>query len=313
MKFDDIILSWQLLRDLVMRLIYRSIVSVFAASAFALPVAPADELAVSRGRLLSDQAQAGLICNVTIAASVPGEVATVDVSEGDAVNDGDRLALLDDELAQAEYLAAEKAFEAAELQANNDVDARFAIRTLDVRQREYQQSEAANKTYRGTVSDTELDRLHLVVDQARLGIEQALHEQKVSAAQAGEKQAAVDAASVRFRKHAMIAPRAAVVAEVFVQPGQRVDAGEPIARLIDLKTLKVECLVDADQASQIAVGEPIGFHHSSNLVCKGQIDFVSPEVHPVTGQVRILATVDNEDGKLRPGTRGRLFAAKARQ
>ena len=38
----------------------------------------------------------------------------------------------------------------------------------------------------------------------------------------------------------------------------------------------------------------------------GHIVYVSPEVHPVNGQVRIWAEVDNPRLELRPGTRGLL-------
>ncbi len=33
----------------------------------------------------------------------------------------------------------------------------------------------------------------------------------------------------------------------------------------------------------------------------GQIVFVSPEVDPITGQVRVWAEIDNKDSRLRPG------------
>ena len=265
----------------------------------------------SQGRLISAQAQASLFINVTIASSMPGEIAHVDVKEGQSIDLGGSLVRLDDELARAELVATQRAFDGSDLQAGNDIDARFASRTLDVRIREYEQSVAANRKFAGTVSETELDRLRLVVDQSRLGIEQAEHEQRVAMALAGEKQAAVDAAAVRLRKHVVIAPHAAQVAEIFVQVGQRIDAGEPIVRLIDLESLKVECLVDAELARQTAAGDRVVFHFDYDQMCEGQIKFVSSEIHPVTGQVRILATVKNLSQTLRPGTRGRLMAVES--
>jgi macrolide-specific efflux system membrane fusion protein len=38
----------------------------------------------------------------------------------------------------------------------------------------------------------------------------------------------------------------------------------------------------------------------------GKIVFVSPEVDPITGQVRIWAEIDNRDGRLRPGQPARM-------
>jgi multidrug efflux pump subunit AcrA (membrane-fusion protein) len=259
-------------------------------------------------RLISDQAQASLRFNVTIAASMPGEVSVVDVTEGQQVNEGDRLVQLDDAVARAEWIASQRALDAAELQASNDVDARFAKRSLDVKSREFEQSEAANQSFQGTVSDTEIDRLRLVVDQSRLAIEQAEHERKVAVAQAEEKAAIAGAAAVKVQKHSVLAPRESQVAELLVQVGQRVDAGEPMVRLIDVSSLRIECLVDAAQAKLTKAGEPVAFEFDGAQTCHGQIDFVSPEINPVTGQVRILATVANKDGQLRPGTQGKLFS-----
>jgi macrolide-specific efflux system membrane fusion protein len=38
----------------------------------------------------------------------------------------------------------------------------------------------------------------------------------------------------------------------------------------------------------------------------GHVTFVSPELHPVTGQARLWATLANPDGRLRAGMHGRL-------
>ena len=38
----------------------------------------------------------------------------------------------------------------------------------------------------------------------------------------------------------------------------------------------------------------------------GKIVFVSPEVDPITGQVRIWAEIDNRDGRLRPGQAAKM-------
>jgi multidrug efflux pump subunit AcrA (membrane-fusion protein) len=43
----------------------------------------------------------------------------------------------------------------------------------------------------------------------------------------------------------------------------------------------------------------------------GKIVFVSPEINPVNGQVRIWAEVDNKDGILKPGLRTRMTLVPA--
>jgi multidrug efflux pump subunit AcrA (membrane-fusion protein) len=45
-------------------------------------------------------------------------------------------------------------------------------------------------------------------------------------------------------------------------------------------------------------------------VFAGKIVFVSPEVDPITGQVRIWAEIDNRDGRLRPGQPAQMVVSQ---
>ena len=41
----------------------------------------------------------------------------------------------------------------------------------------------------------------------------------------------------------------------------------------------------------------------------GKVVFVSPEIDPVNGQVRVWAEIDNKDGRLRPGLPAKMVVA----
>ena len=110
-------------------------------------------------------AQISLIQNTFIAAPIAGAVASVDVKEGDQVDVGKVLVRLRADQAETEMLAAQSAYEAARLESANDVDERYAQRTMEVRQRELMQSQKANRALDGTVSETEIEKQKLVVDQ----------------------------------------------------------------------------------------------------------------------------------------------------
>ncbi|MGB7344903.1 MAG: HlyD family efflux transporter periplasmic adaptor subunit [Pirellulaceae bacterium] len=255
------------------------------------------------------EAQTSLIQNAFIAAPMSGVVAKVDVSEGDDVKVGSRLVLLRDDQARTELQAAQAAFEAARLMGDNDVDQRYAQRTLEVRQREYQQSQIANNNFPGTISETELEKLRLVVDQSRLAIEQAAHDLLVARATAAEKQAAVQIAEERLKKHGIETLVSGFVTEVDVEPGEWVEAGKPIVRVISIDPIRVECFVDGKLFGAELVGHPVRFTPSDsngNVNAIGKVTFVSPELHPVTGQVRLWATIENTDRKIRAGMQGRL-------
>lgn len=288
--------------------------------AIALPRVVADELAVPNApmkqdlpkgiateQVISEQAIASLIQNVTVAANIAGQVISVPFAEGDVIATGDVLVQLNDLAARADYQAAQRASDAAHLKASNDVNARYAQRTMEVNQAEYQKSEAANHRYKGTVSDTEMNRLRLVVDQGLLSMEQASFDQRVARAEAEEKAALADAALIRLQDHAIKAPVSGMIAEQLVQVGQHVESGAPLLRIIDLNTLRIECRVSEELSKKLTHDATVVFRVEGDQTVLGQIDFISPEVHPVTHEVRVTAKVDTRDHKVRPGTHGKLL------
>jgi macrolide-specific efflux system membrane fusion protein len=210
--------------------------------------------------------------------------------------------------------AAQAAYEAARLESDNDVDARYAKRTLEVRQRELQQSVIANDQFPGSVSETEIAKLQLVVDQSRLAIEQAEHELQVARAVAKEKLATSRIVEARLRKHGVEAPVGGYAVEIVVEPGEWVEAGKPIVRIISLQPIRVECFVDGRTHGPELVGRVIEFFpaggekatSAESQSLTGKVTFVSPELHPVTGQARLWATIDNPKLSARAGMRGRI-------
>jgi multidrug efflux pump subunit AcrA (membrane-fusion protein) len=265
---------------------------------------------VSSGPIEIADAQVSLIQNTFVAAPIAGVVAEVTVAEGDQVDVGHRLVLLDSQQATTELEAARAAYEAARLQSDNDVDARYARRTLQVRQRELQQSIDANRRFAGSISETEIIKLQLVVDQSELAIEQAEHNLQIAHAHALEKLAASQIVEARLRKHGVDATVSGQVVEVAVEPGEWVEPGKPIVRIISLNPIRVECFVDGREHGPELVGRGIEFIPSGsrpeNAKLKGKVTFVSPELNPVTGQVRLWATIGNPELEARAGMQGRL-------
>ncbi|QEG00863.1 putative efflux pump membrane fusion protein [Stieleria maiorica] len=259
--------------------------------------------------LVIEEAQTSLIQNVFIATPVSGVVSAVEVQEGDRVQADTSLVTLENDLAEKELVSARAGLDAARLESDNDVNLRFAQRTLQVREHEMKQSRLANETYAGAVSDFELEEIRLKVDQAALAIEQARHDLMIAAAAAVEKQAAVSIAQTRLDQHSVASRVEGTVAEVDVQPGQWVEAGAKLVRVISLDPLRVEGFIDGRKHGPQLIGRnvrftPAGASEDESLT--GRISFVSRELHPVTGQVRLWATVDNPDGRVGSGTPGRL-------
>ena len=261
-----------------------------------------------------DAARSSLIQNVFIATPIAGVVGSVDVKEGQLVKDGTRLAQLDDQQAATELEAARAAFQAADLESKKDVNKRYAERTLRVHELELMQNLSANQKLSGSVSKLEVEKSRMVVDQARLAIEQAEYDLMVAGAKAKEQLAAVKISEAKVEKHAIQSTVSGMVSEVDVEAGEWVEAGKPIVRVISLDPIRVECFVDGRKHGMELIGHPVRFIPKVGASAAelgdtyvGKVTFVSPELHAVTGQARLWATVDNPKLKIRAGMQGQLI------
>lgn len=271
----------------------------------------------SRNQIAVAEAQASLIQNTFVAAPIDGVVSDVFVEAGDRVGKDDDLVRFDAEHAETEYEATRAAYDAAKLTGESDVDERYARRTLEMQEQELERSRIANESYAGTISLSEVAQLRLVADQAQLSIEKAIHERAIAQAKAREKLAATKMAEVRLKRHHVKSAVSGIVAEVAVEPGEWTDAGKPIVRVISLDPIRVECFIDGRMHGEELIGSTIEFYAkasdgSERSPLMGTVTYVSPELHPVTGQSRLWATVSNPDHRVRAGMFGRLviFPAK---
>jgi macrolide-specific efflux system membrane fusion protein len=117
----------------------------------------------------------------------------------------------------------------------------------------------------------------------------------------------------RLELHRIKSPIAGVVVEVKRRRGEWVEPGTPVARIMLLDRLRVEAFCYFKDLQTVQVDRPVRLRVVGDgapaVEYEGRITFVSPEVNPVNGQVRIWAEVKNADGALRPGMSGSLIVA----
>ena len=89
--------------------------------------------------------------------------------------------------------------------------------------------------------------------------------------------------------------------------------GEQIFRIVRTDRLRAEGFVQASDVVEDLRGRPVSVvpDLQSKVVqpFTGKIVFVSPEIDPVNGQVRVWAEVENPNGHLRPGLRATMTIA----
>jgi macrolide-specific efflux system membrane fusion protein len=246
-----------------------------------------------------------LMAEAEVPAQESGVLTSVAVREGQQVKRGEVLAQIDDRVARMAQRAAELARDEARAKADNDVKIRFAKKSLEVAEAELRRSTESIERFAKSVSQSQLDVERLTVEKSRLEGEQAEHEAALDALEMKRKENELAAAKLDVARRQIVAPFDGVVVQIFVRLGEWVEPGQKAMRIVNVEKLKAEGFVDAREASSELLGQPVrlsvALADDPAAAFGGKVSFVSPEVDPITGQVRIWAEIDNRDGRLRPG------------
>jgi len=237
--------------------------------------------------------------------------------------------------------------EIAEKKAASEICVRAAEKAALVAKNELERASVARQRFADAVSQSEIDGLNLAHQRTLLESQQAELERQLDALTAGAEQQTsvelktslraaelelaksrfeqsilrlrsdsvrheVDQAKIIVLKHRIVSPLEGVVAEVFRRPGEWVQPGDAILRIVKLSRLRAEGFLPSEQAirlrnlsddkvqkksvslhGQMATGE------SKSMV--GEISFVSPEVDVINNQVRFWVEFDNTDLNIFPG------------
>jgi macrolide-specific efflux system membrane fusion protein len=251
-----------------------------------------------------------LIEQVEVPAREAGELAAMQVREGDLVKEGTRLAQIDDRDA---HLAAKKAqFERdiAAKEAGNDVHVRFHKKSRDVAEAELRRAIESIEKYRKSVSESEMDRLRLTAEKTALEVEQAELELAKAKLTQGLKENDVAIAQRNIERRQVVSPIDGMVVQILHRRGEFVEAGHTVLRIVRINRLRAEGLLSVRDLRGEMVGRRVTLTvmvpGSGETQFAGKVVFVSPEVNPVSGQTKVWAEIDNPDLLLRPGLNGSM-------
>lgn len=264
-----------------------------------------------QAEILIESSLLTLIEQADVSASDAGLLRELVVKEGDSVEEGKPLAKIDDREAKLILARAETEFKVAQSVANNDIKVRFARLSVAVADAELKRAQESNFKFPKSVSQTELDRLKLMADKAQLEVEQAELDQKLAKLSLSTKQHELDRAIHAVERRTITAPFPGFVAQWKKQQGEWVEPGAPVMRLIRLNRLRAEAFISSQNLSANLLGRRVLFvidvPGKPSSKHEGKLGFISPEIDPVNGQVRIWAEVKNDDLSLYPGQSGRLL------
>ena len=252
-----------------------------------------------------------LIEQIDVPAREPGALAAVHVSEGQMVEPGQVLAQVDDAEARTAAERARIEVEIARAKAQNDVSIRFARKSAEVAKAELRRSTDSNQKFPKSVSESEMDRLRLLVEKSVLETEQAQHELLIAGLTRDVKQNEYLAAQQKVERHKIPAPLGGMVVQVSRHRGEWVKPGDAVARIQRLDRLRAEGFLKAQDLAADLQGRrvrlTVDLPDRPGAEFAGKIVFLDPEIDPVNAQVRVWAEIDNQGLRLRPGMRAKMI------
>lgn len=246
-----------------------------------------------------------LLEEAEVPAQEAGVVTELAVREGQRVKKGDLVAQIDDQVARLAADAAQSQYDIARAKAANDVRLRFSKKALEVAQAELRRSTESIERFAKSVSQSQLDVERLTVEKNQLEAEQAHHEHQVALLELKAQTHELTAARALVERRKIVAPFDGVVVQIYVRRGEWVEPGQQSVRIVNVDRLRAEGFLPAAKVTPDLPGQPVTLRlieaATATASAAGTIVFVSPEVDPITGQVRVWAEIDNRDGRLRPG------------
>lgn len=210
----------------------------------------------------------------TVKAKVAGDVAGLDVREGETVHAGQALAHIDSPDLKARLVDRQGAVESAKAQLA------LAEKTRAMNLRLLSDKFISQNAFDGTESSYNV----------------ALGNVKSAEAQAQLAQNALADALV-------VAPLSGVVSKRHVQTGEKVAIESAILTIVDLKDLEVQAMVPANDVPELSRGMPVelrvdGFGERR---FEGRIDRINPSTEPGTRAIIVYVSLPNPDAALRNG------------
>jgi cobalt-zinc-cadmium efflux system membrane fusion protein len=226
-----------------------------------------------------------------------GRIEALDVTAGDRVAAGQRLAVLDNfdlSAAHSKVLSAEAALNQAKAQLAT-ADAAYGratnlIRSSAVTQSELETRRAAAATMEADVRTKEAELRQYQEEQARLLPVRAARADTLSS-----DQPPLDS------RGAIVAPFAGVVDSVSVAKGEIVDPATPIFTVSDLSTVWVQADVVERDLGAVKVGDVVEVRVSAfpGRVFPGRVTYIPDQIESTTGMAKVRSEVPNADGALR--------------
>ena len=236
------------------------------------------------------------IDSLDIPAKQTGVLENLLVEVNQAVTANQKIGNLDRSAAKLEEATAIVQSQFAATVANDESDVAFARMIVDeakIALESYEQISA-----RGSATDAEMRSKKLAVSQAELKVHNALQVLEQAKLKARLAQVNVLTARQQLDSLDIVAPFAGTITEVVSQKGEWIQAGQPVAKVIRLDELRVDCFVSRSTVNVASlIGQPAlisTFGPNGQLdTLAGRVTRFEPQV-TATGDIRVSVVVQNQ-------------------
>ena len=239
-----------------------------------------------------------------------GVIRTSHLQEGRMLKQGELVVQIDDRLARLEVDRLTREHQKAVKEASTRVELEFHQQSVAVAKAELNRAKLSNQRQPGSVAQSEIDQLTLMVQRAIAEKDKTEFEIEVRNMTAEIKQVELDAGRQKLEHHRVLSPLDGMIVEVMKQEGEWVESSQPVCRMLRLDKLKTEVKVPAEIALNDLMDAPAEFFPElTSLAGKafaGRVIFVDPEANPVDASVKVWVEIDNPDLELVAGLTGRL-------
>jgi len=255
--------------------------------------------------------------SIELPSQESGVIASLEVTENDNVVANQIIAKLDAKVAELEKGVAGLQSQVATAEANDESEIRLAEAFMQEAQLQVDiYEEMASK---GNSGEFDLRQKQLALAQTKVRITQARASKQQKDLRAKLAQASVYLGQQKADRLILRSPIAGTVVKIEHRPGEWVQAGTTLVKIIRLDELRVDCFVDINQLDPSnLVQQPVSVfvnRGQSENQFVGKITSFDPDVSS-TGSVRVHATIQNQKSGdhwlLLPGMTVRMQLAHAR-
>ena len=155
-------------------------------------------------------------------------------------------------------------------------------------------------------AEAQVDWARISAERARkLRAESTLSQSELDSAEASLKQNQANADTIRaaIAKKTIRAPFAGRLGIRLVNLGEFLDVGKPIVSLQSLATVYVDFSLPQQELAQVKTGMKVRVATDAypGQRFAGELTAINPDLDTATRSVRLRATLENADGRLRPG------------